>query len=79
MLWFENRVFHLDIDHTKIILGRNDYLPNIIGSCIKAFLYDLYTPKVIIHNAPEIYVFSKLSFLSITSLQIQKKLLKLYT
>lgn len=58
-------------------LKKHNYLPDIIGSCIKAFLYNLYTPKAT-HNVPEMYVFSKLSFLSITSMQIRNKLLKSY-
>ena len=79
MLRFQNRICHLDVNDLKIVLGKNDYLLNIIGSDIKAFLYILYMPKVIIHNVPEICIFSKLTFLSITSLQIQKKLLKSHT
>ena len=42
LLWFQNRICHLEIDHVKIILGKNDYLSIIISWCIKGFLLNLH-------------------------------------
>ena len=53
-------------------------LLNFTDSCIKSFLNKLYTPKVIVQNAPKINVFVKLLFWGSTSFQIRKKLHKFF-
>ena len=57
------KTFHLEIDHLKTILMKNNYLPNFIDLCIKSFFNKLYTPKVIAQNTPKRNVFVKLSSL----------------
>ena len=46
------RTFHLETDHLKIIPCKNNYPQNFIGLCIKSFLNNLYTPKVVAQNVP---------------------------
>ena len=53
--------------------------PNFIDWCIKSFLNKLYTPKVMVQNAPKRNIFVKLLFLGSTSFQIRKKLQKLFS
>ena len=61
---------HLEIDHLKTILRKNNYSPNFIDLCIKSFLNKLYTSKVIVQNVPKRNVFVKMPFLGGTSFQI---------
>ena len=49
-LCLDCKTFHLDIDHLKTILRKNNYPPNLIDSCIKSYINKLYTPKVIAQN-----------------------------
>ena len=69
----------MENDHLKNTLKKNNYPPNFTDSCIKSFLNNLYTLKVIVQNIPKIYVFVKFPFLGSTSFQIRKKLQKLFT
>ena len=46
---------------------KKNYSLNFIDSCIKSFLYKLYTPKVMVLNVPKRNVFVKLPFLGSTS------------
>ena len=73
------KTFHFEIDHLKTILIKNNYPLNFIDSCIKSFLNKLYTPKVMVQNAPKRNIFVKLLFLGSTSFQIRKKLQKLFS
>ena len=73
------KTFHLDIDHLKTILMKNNYPPNFIDSYVKSFLNKLYTPKVIVLNVPKRKVFVKSPFLGSNSFQTQNKLQKLFT
>ena len=52
---------------------------NFIDSYIKSFLNKLYKPKVVVPNVPKRNVFVKFPFLGSTSLQIRKKLQKLFS
>ena len=61
------KTFHLEVNHLKTILRKNNYPPNLIDSCIKSFLNKLYIPKVIVRNAPKRNVFVTLSFLKSAS------------
>ena len=72
------KTFHFEIDHLKTILIKDNYPPIFLDLCIKSFLNKLYTPEVVIQNVPKRSVFVKLPFLGSTSLQIQKKLQKLF-
>ena len=58
---------------------KNYYSPNFIESCIKSFLNKLYTPKVIVYNVAKRNVFVKLLFSGIPSIEIRKKLQKLFS
>ena len=53
---FDFKKFHLEIDHLKSNFRKDNYPPNFIDSCIKSFFNDLYTPKVIVHNARDVFV-----------------------
>ena len=58
---------------------KNNYLSNFIDLCIKSFLDKLYTPKLLFRMyLKEIFLLS-LPFLGSTSLQIRKKLQKLFS
>ena len=72
------KTFHFEMDYLKTILMKNNYPLNFIDSCIKSFLIKLYAPKVIVKNVPKRDVFVKLPFLGSTSLQIGRKLQKLF-
>ena len=78
MLWFQDWSFgnqsFKDFPHKK-----NNYPPNFIDSCIKSFLMNFSTPKVIVQNVPKTNVFGKLLFLVSSLFQIWKKLQKLFT
>ena len=58
---------------------KNNFLLNFIDSCIKSFLNNLYTPKVMVPNLPKRNAFVKLPLLGITSFRIRKKLQKLFS
>ena len=64
------KTFHVQIDHLKSILMKNNNPPNLISSCIKSFVNNLYTPKVIVQNVPKTNIFVKLLFLESNSFQI---------
>ena len=68
------KTFHFEIDHLKTILIKNNHLPNFIDSLIKSFLNKLYTPKVIVQNAPQRNVLVKLLFLGSTSKEASKNI-----
>ena len=46
----DSKTFHFEIDHLKTILMKNNYIPNFIDLCIKSFLNNLHTPKVIVQE-----------------------------
>ena len=46
----DSKTFHFEIDHLKTILMKNNYVPNFIDLCIKSFLNNLHTPKVIVQE-----------------------------
>ena len=73
------KTFHFEIDHLKTILMKNNYHPSFIDKFIKSFLNKLYGPKVIVQNLPKRNAPVKLPFLVSTSLQIRKKLQKLFS
>ena len=73
------KTFHVQIDHLKTILMKNNDPPSFINSCIISFINNLHTPKVIVLNVLKINVFVKLLFLESTSFQIWKKLQKLFS
>ena len=75
----EFKTFHFELDHLKTILIKNEYHLNFIDSCIKYFLNELCTPKVVIPNVPKRNVLVKLLFLRSFSFQIRKKLQKLFS
>ena len=58
---------------------KNNNPPNLISSCIKSFVNNLYTPKVIVQNVPKTNIFVKLLFLESNSFQIWKELQKLFS
>ena len=58
---------------------KNNYHPSFIDKFIKSFLNKLYGPNVIVQNLPKRNAPVKLLFLVSTSLQIRKKLQKLYS
>ena len=60
------KTFHLEIDHLKTILIKNNYPPNFVDLFIKSFLNKLYIPKVIVQNVPKRNVSAKLLFLGST-------------
>ena len=47
---YDFKTFHFEIYHLKTILIKNNYPLNFIDSCIKSFLNELYTPKVMVLN-----------------------------
>ena len=55
---------------------KKKWSPNFINSCIKSFVNNLYTPKVIVQNVPKTNVFVTLLFSESTSCQIWKKCFK---
>ena len=55
---------------------KKKWSPNFINSCIKSFVNNLYTPKVIVQNVPKTNVFVTLLFSESTSCQIWKKSFK---
>ena len=75
----DSKTFHCEIDHLKTILIKSNYPLNFIDLCIKSFINELYTPKVIVPNVPKRNVFVKLAILESTSFQIRKKLKKLFS
>ena len=75
----DSKTFHSEIDHLKTILIKSNYPLNFIDLCIKSFINELYTPKVIVPNVPKRNVFVKLAILESTSFQIRKKLKKLFS
>ena len=46
----DSKTFHFEIDHLKTILMKNNYVLNFIDLCIKSFLNNLHTPKVIVQK-----------------------------
>ena len=71
------KTFHVQMDHLKaILMKKKKWSPNFINSCIKSFVNNLYTPKVIVQNVPKTNVFVTLLFSESTSCQIWKKSFK---
>ena len=56
----------------------NNYPPNFTNSCTKVIFDKFYKAKVMFKNVPKRNVFVKFPFLGSTSLQIWKKLQKLF-
>ena len=52
---------------------------SFVGSCIKWFLNEWYTPKVMVSNVSKRNVFVELPFLGSSSFQVRKKLQKLFS
>ena len=73
------KTFHLEVNNLKTILRNNNYSSNFINLCIKSFLNNLYTPKVIAHNVTKRDVFVKLPFLGSSWFQIWKEFQKWFT
>ena len=79
MLWFEDISFwnwsFEDYTHRKELLLEL----HCIGSRIKSFLNKLYPHRILAANRPKRNVFIKLPFLGGTSLQVRKKVQKLFS
>ena len=78
-IYCDFKMFPFEIDHLKTILIKNNYPLNFIDSSMKSFCNKLYTPKVMVQNAPKRNVFVMLPFLGSTLFQIRKKLQKLFS
>ena len=64
------KTFHFEIDHLKTILILNNSPSNFVDSCIKSFLDELYTSKLMVLIVPKRNVFVKFPYLGSTLLQI---------
>ena len=73
------KTFHFEIDHLKTILILNNSPSNFVDSCIKSFLDELYTSKLMVLIVPKRNVFVKFPYLGSTLLQTWKKLQKLFS
>ena len=69
----------MEIDYLKGILIENNYPLRFTDSFDKSYLNNLHISKVSAQTALKRNVFMKLPFLKSTSLQIRKKLQKLFT
>ena len=52
-IYCDFKMFPFEIDHLKTILIKNNYPLNFIDSSMKSFCNKLYTPKVMVQNAPK--------------------------
>ena len=68
--------FHKEVNYLKAVLKKNSFPTNLVDNCIKIFLNEQFSQKILEHAVPKKELFIVLSYLGMSSLCLRTRLKK---